>query len=120
MSDKGVIMRKIIISCTLVGILILIISMKIEFDIWIFLDQMILISAMIFGLFFCKKKLALEIMNFFSIWVTMYNVMYIILKAVNAIDLYNVPWRIPFQLIIPFIVSFLIKRIHEFGNNEEL
>jgi hypothetical protein len=68
---------------------------------------------------FIKEKYQYKIANFFSLWVTVYNLLYIILLCFKGINLYEKPYRVTFQLIVPFLYALLINRIHDFEYDEE-
>jgi hypothetical protein len=106
-------MKKIIISCLIFNIIILILTIIIEFNVWTVIDELVIIIAMLFILFFCKDKTSLKSMCFFSVWVTVYGVLYLYLKIIDVIDLYEVSWRVTVQLFVPFLVVLFTKRIKD-------
>lgn len=53
-----------------------------------------------------EKKIPIFV---FNIYISIFNIIYIVLKISNIADIYSKGWTIQVQLIIPVIIGFLIR-----------
>ena len=86
-----------------------VVDLIIKKDILLFIDQMIPIIGILFIIPFCSERIDYVFATFFSAWVTIYNVLYIILASLGQVDLYNVPYRIKIQIGVPFLASIVFR-----------
>jgi len=112
-------MKRIIYLCASLSMLIAVIDLILLHDGILFINQILPALTIYFVMSYCKKDYHFKYMTFFSVWITIYNISYVILRIYINMDLYNVPYRIPIQLGVPFLVSvlFRIAVSHEEDNN---
>jgi hypothetical protein len=108
--------RKKLVSilCAVSGLILAITCQVGQLDIMLFLNQMIPVVTIFILLFLCKKDVHFNIMLLFSVWITIYNIFYVILRILNKADLYNVSYRVIIQLFVPFIIALFLKRFQDF------
>ncbi|KGE20464.1 hypothetical protein [Paenibacillus wynnii] len=93
----------------ILGILMALISLMLfgaNFAFFIILTYSILISV---GYRFIKTNVDIIPLLTITISFLLYNIIYIILKKADVIDLYSVDWRLEVQLMLPSLLGFLIK-----------
>lgn len=91
------------------GILMALISLILfgaNFAFFIILTYSIMISI---GYRFIKTNVNIIPLLTINISFLLYNLLYIILKKADVIDLYSVDWRLEVQLMLPLLLGFLIK-----------
>ncbi|NOU79187.1 hypothetical protein GC101_09870 [Paenibacillus sp. LMG 31459] len=67
-----------------------------------------------------KSHLALIPLLTVSCSFLMYNVVYVLLKQINLVDLYAVDWRLEVQLLLPLLIGLLLKAILERSGKSRL
>lgn len=102
-------MRRVSYFCFGIGILISLYIYITRDSIWDFLNAIIIYTMLSFGLKRCNNQKSLANITFFAIWVTIYNIVFVILFNISSIDLLKVEWRYFVQLFIPFLIITILK-----------
>mgnify|MGYP006870476572 CR=1 FL=1 len=85
-------------------------------DITLFVNVLIPYAVAALGIGVCVKKKFVFPLFFILVWVTGYNVVYIILKLFKIGDLYSYQGRIFVQLFLPLIIGLIAQRYKEVAN----
>lgn len=104
-------MKNLMYICAIFGTIMAIVDLFMKKDILLFIDQMIPIIGILFIIPFCSTKIDYAFGTFYSVWITIYNILYIILASLNQVNLYNVPYRIKLQIGVPFLASIVFRLI---------
>lgn len=86
------------------GYLMVLYSFIIKVDIWSLLNMVVPYSMLAIGVCKVGDEKKLVPITFFNIWITVYNIIYLIEKCTQGIDLFAVSWHTFAQYFIPFIV----------------
>jgi hypothetical protein len=114
MKNNNNLKKLVSILCGVGGLILVVVCQVIQLDILLFLNQMIPVVTIFILFLLCKKDVHFNIMLLFSVWITIYNIFYVILRILNKADLYDVSYRVILQLFIPFIIALFLKRFQDF------
>lgn len=88
-------------------------------EIELMVNILIPIVGMLIIMYLSKEKYQHKISRFFTVWITGYNLLYIVLSICLNINLYEKSYRIAIQLIVPFLYGLIVKRIENMTTNDE-
>lgn len=104
-------MKRINYLFTALGTICALLSFVLYADIYVFISMMVIYLMFSIGIRRCNKKSEIIFLTILDVWITLYNILYIILRYSNIIDLYSVKWRFELQFMIPFLIAYIIKAI---------
>ncbi len=76
---------------------------------YIFIVQILPCIAIFGVLNKCKEAYHFKIMLFFSIWVALYDIFYVILRCFSNVNLFTGDYQVFLQYIVPLMYAFLIR-----------
>lgn len=102
-------MRRINYLCLGIGILISLYIFIFKNNVWNFIDTFSVYAILSIGIKKYSDKSSEKRITFFNLWVTIYNLLYVLLINLSDADLLGVNWRYFVQLLIPFIIITINK-----------
>jgi len=102
-------MKKICYLSGVISIIISLICLVNKYGTGIFALQFL--AAMVIFICYprCKEKYQFQIIQFFAIWILLYQVLFAVLKCTNVLDIMKHPSCITFEFVIPFLVAIILK-----------
>lgn len=102
-------MKKICYLSGVISIIISLVCLLNKYGIGVFVLQFL--AAMVIFVCYprCKEKYQFQIIQFFAIWILLYEVLFVVLKYINVVDIIEHPSYITFEFVIPFLVAIILK-----------
>ena len=108
--EKVINMKKMNVLAIFISILIALYSKICFGDTYVFITMVSFAVLSYIGVRMCKNKQELIIISIMNMWVTTYNIAYLILMRIDIINLFDVNWRMEVQLFIPFAITLIAKK----------
>lgn len=111
-------MKKICYLSGVISIITSLICLVNKYGIDVFILHILAAMVIFFCYPRCKEKYQFRIIQFFAIWILLYELLFAALKCTNVLDIMKHPSYITFEFVIPFLVAVILKASVKMKGND--